>query len=182
MNSDIWSCECLLGLSYGIWPRIFINLYILWTSFVCLFLCACFYFLTWTRYSAQWKIGRNLWLYWNCAKHQRELRAAFTFYLYRQGYTNYICALRLPLLVHPSWTWTAYCKFQRTLSIEGRLLGSLHRQLMVISTAVFSDWYAKLPWIEGSIASRSLDCPSAKPFSSCLDQKCIWISSPKTVW
>lgn len=98
---------------------------------------------------------------------------------------SYICALRLPLLVHPSWTWIAYCKFQRTLSIEGRLLGSLHRQLMVISTAVFSDWYAKLPWIEGSMATRSLDCPSVKPFSSCtLKTKRIPMNKlpPETVW
>lgn len=92
-------------------------------------------------------------------KNKRERVVLLTCY--------YIWALRLPLLVHPSWTWIEYCKFQRTLSMEGRLLGSLLRQLTVISTVVFNDWYAKLPCIDGSMTPLSFDGPSIKPFSNC---------------
>lgn len=83
----------------------------------------------------------------------------------------YICALTLPLIVHPSWTWIEYCRFQRTSSIEGRLLDSLHRQGMVISTVVFNDWYAKVPSIEGSTTLRNCDGVSVKTLSSCEDEE-----------
>lgn len=78
----------------------------------------------------------------------------------------YMKVPRFPLLVHPSWTCIEYCKFQSTSSIEGRLFGSLLRQLMAIWIVVFSESNAKEPWIEASITPRNFNT-SAKPLSNC---------------
>ena len=83
----------------------------------------------------------------------------------RESYEFYICVLRLPLLVHPSCTCIAYCKFQSTSSMEGRLFWSLPRQVSAISTAVFNDWNAYEPCMLDSTTFLKFD--SAMPLSSC---------------
>lgn len=75
--------------------------------------------------------------------------------------------LRLSLAAHPSWTWTEYCKFQSTSSIEGRCLKCFDRQLMDSSVAVLKDSYANVPRIDGSVTPCRFCGASIKLLSSC---------------
>uniref|UniRef100_A0A0A9DXJ1 Uncharacterized protein n=1 Tax=Arundo donax TaxID=35708 RepID=A0A0A9DXJ1_ARUDO len=73
-----------------------------------------------------------------------------------------VLRLKLSLLAHPSCTCMEYCKFQRTSSMEGRLLGSLAVQLRAISTTVLKESTAKVPQIVGSATSFSLSGSSVR--------------------
>lgn len=51
------------------------------------------------------------------------------------------------------------------------MLGSTLRQFSAIWTVVFSDSYANVPRIQGSVRSRSFPGDSAKQVSICYDTK-----------
>lgn len=72
-----------------------------------------------------------------------------------------VLMLRLSLLAHPSCTCMEYCRFQRTSSMEGRLLVSLAVQLSAISATVLSDSTANVPRIVGSAMSFNKSGSSA---------------------
>lgn len=72
-----------------------------------------------------------------------------------------VLMLRLSLLAHPSCTCMEYCRFQRTSSMEGRLLVSLAAQLSAISATVLSDSTANVPRIVGSAMSFNKSGSSA---------------------